>query len=136
MTNMLQLSCDNGDQVEIREDELATVTEDDLELLGIPRADLNRCFAERQADGEPQAVRPGAPDRRTTSQRRLGSNPRKIFRRQRPADAGARERDGIGRWHGSRAPTSLYPPYLACWVSADVVQWACWRAAQRPLSWG
>jgi hypothetical protein len=41
----LTLSTEDGD-VEIREDQLATLTRSDLRLLGISRKELLRCFAE------------------------------------------------------------------------------------------
>ena len=41
----LTLGTEDGD-VEIREDELPTITDEDLVMLGISRAELHRCFAE------------------------------------------------------------------------------------------
>jgi hypothetical protein len=57
----LDVSTTEGD-VNIREDELASITEDDLEMLGMTREILNRCFAEGVALMKANNIQPSESD--------------------------------------------------------------------------
>jgi hypothetical protein len=67
--NILQIGTADGD-VDIREDELATVTDDELERMEISREDLHRCFEEGVE--LMQSVKPGARVRPVADQTRDG----------------------------------------------------------------
>jgi hypothetical protein len=66
----LTVSTDEGD-VEIREAELSTITDEDLQRLHIPREDLHRCFAEGMQ--MMQGVEPGERIRPVADQQCDGS---------------------------------------------------------------
>jgi hypothetical protein len=56
--NILNIGTKDGD-VEIREDELPTITKADLKKLGISHKDLLRCFAEGVELMKERKVKPG-----------------------------------------------------------------------------